>query len=74
MDDTFFSQNSTVQDFMAFFGGISLSDTTRDSFYDDSDMLSEISWTDSLFELDLSGFDEDFYKKIIMHMSIVGSF
>jgi len=62
MDDTFYSQNSTMQDFNAFFGAFSLSDTTRDSLYDDSDVLSEISLTDSFFELDLSGFDEDFYK------------
>ena len=53
MNDTFYSQNSTIQDFNAFFGALSLSDTTRDSFYDDSDVLSEISLTDSFFELDL---------------------
>ena len=62
MNDTFYSQNSTIQDLSAFFGALSLSDTTRDSFYDDSDMLSVISLTDSFSELDLSGFDEDFYK------------
>jgi hypothetical protein len=64
-----------MQDLSALFGALSLSDTTRDSFYDDSDILSVISLTDSFSELDLSGFDEDFYKKNkYIYMSIVGSF